>query len=91
MFGRKSLLLLAVSAFACSHAAWAADLQTAKTNAVKRTAKSQVATKTKKRSWHRSGSQHLAHKLIPPPPAYMPSILPELYYHQNVSQEEEAE
>lgn len=33
----------------------------------------------------------IAHRLIPPPPAYMPSILPELYFKGNPSSATEAE
>lgn len=89
MLGRKLLILLALSAFAFGNAALAADAQGEKTNAAKK-AKSQSPGKTKKKS-HRTTSRQIAHKLIPPPPAYMPSILPELYYQQNVGGQEEEE
>lgn len=89
MLGRNLLILFALSAFACGQQGQAANAQSDKSNTVKRS-KTATAAKAKKRL-HRSGSQHIAHKLIPPPPAYMPSILPELYYRQNVSHEEEEE
>lgn len=39
----------------------------------------------------RRAASHIAHRLVPPPPAYMPSILPELYYKGDIEEEEEVD
>lgn len=53
-----------------------------------KTKQSKSATQAHKKS---GASRRIAHKLVPPPPAYMPSILPELYYQSNVAEGEEEE
>lgn len=50
-------------------------------------AKKQARGKTSKSSRKTRGAR-IAHGLVPPPPAYMPSILPEMYY-QNEYEEAE--
>lgn len=53
----------------------------------------QAAAKSKTKSSHAADrrKRHMSSRLVPPPPAYMPSILPELYYRGPLAEEEEEE
>lgn len=93
MSARFVLITLAVSLFGFLDA----DSAVAKSGSNKQIAdstkhasgKSKTKTQSHKRKRnHRAG---IAARLIPPPPAYMPSILPELYYHKTVAAEEVAD
>lgn len=61
-----------------------------KSAASAKSAKSGVRAKSHSHSGRRP-TYRVASRLVPPPPAYMPSILPELYYRGNVEEEEEEE
>ncbi len=51
------------------------------------------AAKSKSKTSHAADrrTRHMSSRLVPPPPAYMPSILPELYYRGPLAEEEEEE
>ena len=61
--------------------------------ATKSGASSAKAAKSKSKSSHAANrrTRHMSSRLVPPPPAYMPSILPELYYRGPLAEEEEEE
>jgi len=78
MSARSALLMLVISSFG-----FAAEVSAA--TPAKSSVKQGSAAKSAKAKSHsgrkRFGNRHISSRLIPPPPAYMPSILPELYYH----------
>jgi hypothetical protein len=77
MSARSALLMLVLSSFAFAPEVSAAT-------PAKAPLKQSIAAKSSKAKSHSSkrhfGNRHISSRLIPPPPAYMPSILPELYY-----------
>ncbi len=76
MSARFVLLMLALSIFGIADAAYASTKEHS-ARQTNRTHKDTVSRVTRKKS----NLRHIANRLVPPPPVYMPSILPELYYH----------
>lgn len=87
MSWRYFSILVVLSSVGLADAAIAAP---AHTNKAAQATKSKATTaKTRTAAAKRKIARHIAHRLVPPPPAYMPSILPELYYQRNVAQDED--
>ncbi|MBX9687471.1 MAG: hypothetical protein K2X27_12260 [Candidatus Obscuribacterales bacterium] len=82
----STMLALLIAGFCNTEAAEAKDSAQAGSQKSQKSKSSKSGLRPKSRTKSRYG--HSA-KLIPPPPAYMPSILPEIYYRQSMVEDDE--
>jgi hypothetical protein len=78
MSAQLVLIMFALSVFGAAAATAADSVSGSAKNAVKQEKRTHT-TKSSTAGNKKKSRRHIAKGLIPPPPAYMPSILPELY------------